>query len=160
MANDYNGYIATYREYQRGDHYRKALTGWGPHSSDYLATRLVQMAGHLKQATGTVLPTESDRELADAVGAAKIEADQANNDARAAALGDVGAQSVAAYEASLPDDGGAASVVDQPRTSSASARRSSPGSAARTSRTTRRCAWSGRWGPTGSRTRTCRASCR
>jgi hypothetical protein len=26
MANDYNGYIATYREYQRGDHYRKALT--------------------------------------------------------------------------------------------------------------------------------------
>ena len=41
MANDYNGYIATYREYQRGDHYRKALTAWGPHSSDYLATRLV-----------------------------------------------------------------------------------------------------------------------
>ena len=30
MANDYNGYIATYREYQRGDHYRKALTGVGP----------------------------------------------------------------------------------------------------------------------------------
>ncbi|MEA2403765.1 MAG: hypothetical protein QOE08_412, partial [Thermoleophilaceae bacterium] len=25
MANDYNGYIASYREYQRGDHYRKAL---------------------------------------------------------------------------------------------------------------------------------------
>ena len=42
MANDYNGYIATYREYQRGDHYRKALTGWGPHSSDYIATRLVE----------------------------------------------------------------------------------------------------------------------
>ena len=41
MANDYNGYIATYREYQRGDHYRKALTAWGPHSSDYMATRLV-----------------------------------------------------------------------------------------------------------------------
>ena len=29
MGNDYNGYIATYREFQRGDHYRKALTGWG-----------------------------------------------------------------------------------------------------------------------------------
>ena len=36
MANDYNGYIASYREYQSGDHYRKALTAWGPHSSDYL----------------------------------------------------------------------------------------------------------------------------
>ena len=43
MANDYNGYIATYREFQRGDHYRKALTGWGPHSSDYMASRLVNM---------------------------------------------------------------------------------------------------------------------
>ena len=49
MANDYNGYIATYREYQRGDHYRKALTGWGPHSSDYFATRLVQMGGHAER---------------------------------------------------------------------------------------------------------------
>ena len=43
MANDYNGYIATYREFQRGDHYRKALTAWGPHSSDYMATRLVNL---------------------------------------------------------------------------------------------------------------------
>ena len=47
MANDYNGYIATYREYQRGDHYRKALTGWGPHSSDYMATRLVGLGREL-----------------------------------------------------------------------------------------------------------------
>ena len=48
QANDYNGYIATYREYQRGDHYRKALTGWGPHSSDYMATRLVEMGGQMR----------------------------------------------------------------------------------------------------------------
>ena len=48
MANDYNGYIATYREYQRGDHYRKALTGWGPHSSDYMATRLVHIGRQLR----------------------------------------------------------------------------------------------------------------
>ena len=52
MANDYNGYIATYREYQRGDHYRKALTAWGPHSSDYLASRLVAMGGHLNGGPG------------------------------------------------------------------------------------------------------------
>jgi hypothetical protein len=51
MANDYNGYIATYREFRRGDHYRKALTAWGPHSSDYLghaagrAQRAPQAAG-------------------------------------------------------------------------------------------------------------------
>ncbi|HEY0631232.1 MAG TPA: hypothetical protein VGC98_04195, partial [Thermoleophilaceae bacterium] len=114
MANDYNGYIATYREYQRGDHYRKALTGWGPHSSDYLATRLVQLAGHLKQPDGPVLPTENQRELADTLGRAKIEADLANNDARAKALGEVGSQSVAAYEQSLPDDGGSAAVLTQP----------------------------------------------
>ena len=53
MANDYNGYIATYREYQRGDHYRKALTGWGPHSSDYMATRLVTMGRQLQATRGS-----------------------------------------------------------------------------------------------------------
>ena len=61
-----------------------------------------------------MLPTENQRELADSLGRAKIEADLANNDARAKSLGEVGAQSVAAYEASLPDDGGDAAVVDQP----------------------------------------------
>ncbi|MEA2422884.1 MAG: hypothetical protein QOF55_1983, partial [Thermoleophilaceae bacterium] len=113
-ANDYNGYIATYREYQRVDHYRKALTGWGPHSSDYLATRLVQLAGHLKQPDGPVLPTEPQRELADSLGRPKIEADLANNDARAQMLGQIGSQTVAAYEATLPDDGGSAAAVTQP----------------------------------------------
>ncbi len=49
MANDYNGYIATYREYQRGDHYRKALTAWGPHSSDYMASRLVTIGRQLRK---------------------------------------------------------------------------------------------------------------
>src|SRR4051812_43800319 len=48
MANDYNGYIASYREFMDHDHYRKALTGWGPHSSDYYATRLSQLGRELK----------------------------------------------------------------------------------------------------------------
>ncbi|MGH2729186.1 MAG: neutral/alkaline non-lysosomal ceramidase N-terminal domain-containing protein, partial [Actinomycetota bacterium] len=48
QANDYVGYIVTYREYQRGDHYRKALTAFGPHTSDYINTRLVQMGAELK----------------------------------------------------------------------------------------------------------------
>ena len=96
MANDYNGYIASYREYQRGDHYRKALTAWGPHSSDYLASRLVAMGGHLNG--GPDLPAETGQE--------KVAADVALNDQRADKLGQIGDTSVKAYEASLPDDGG------------------------------------------------------
>ena len=101
MANDYNGYIASYREYQRGDHYRKALTAWGPHSSDYMATRLVGMGGELNG--GPTLPDE--------VGQEKVVADLALNDQRADKLGEIGETSVTAYEAALPDDGGSASVA-------------------------------------------------
>src|SRR4051812_40761361 len=113
MANDYNGYIATYREYQRGDHYRKALTGWGPHSSDYMATHLVQMgralAGH--DASQGEVDRQSDPAKADPVYAplaAKELADRAHNDARAQALGAAGEQGAKAYQASLPDNAGAA----------------------------------------------------
>jgi len=105
MANDYNGYIASYREYQRGDHYRKALTAWGPHSSDYLSSRLVAMGGRLNG--GPELPTEA--------GQAKVTADVALNDQRADKLGQIGDTSVKAYEASLPDDGGTARTLEQPR---------------------------------------------
>jgi hypothetical protein len=104
MANDYNGYIASYREYQRGDHYRKALTGWGPHSSDYMATRLVDMGGHLN----------GGPDLADEPGQEKVVPDVALNDQRASNLGEVGETIVAAYEASLPDDGGQAETIQQP----------------------------------------------
>ncbi len=104
MANDYNGYIASYREYQRGDHYRKALTGWGPHSSDYMATRLVGMGGRMNG--GPDLPSE--------IGQEKVAPDTALNDQRADKLGEIGEISVPAYEASLPDDGGIAQAISQP----------------------------------------------
>jgi hypothetical protein len=110
MANDYNGYIATYREYQRGDHYRKALTGWGPHSSDYMASRLVAIGRRLRD-PATPLPTDQVEER---ILEPKVAADQAVNDARAAALGTVGEAAIAAFEAALPDDGGAAGGVAQP----------------------------------------------
>jgi len=110
MANDYNGYIATYREYQRGDHYRKALTGWGPHSSDYMATRLVYMGRQLKD-PGVVLPLDQVEEQPLV---AKATADTQFNDARAAALGTVGGGAIAAYEAGLPDDGGQPAAISQP----------------------------------------------
>ena len=115
MANDYNGYIASYREYQRGDHYRKALTAWGPHSADYMATRLVELAGHLKQRDGQVLPTEPQRALADQIGSPRIPADLANNDARAQALGAAGQAAIAATEAKAVEDPGAGEVVSEPK---------------------------------------------
>jgi len=101
MANDYNGYIATYREYQRGDHYRKALTGWGPHSSDYLATRLVGLGRELKG--GPPVPAEPLEE--------KAIADQAVNDGKATAFGETGGNASRAYEDLLGDDAG----KDEPR---------------------------------------------
>ena len=109
MANDYNGYIATYREYQRGDHYRKALTGYGPHSSDYLATRLVRMGQELKgdEAARSELDSEplNQKEIAN----------QAHADAKARAVGEAATAAVAAYDRALPDDAGGAEVVDQPK---------------------------------------------
>ena len=104
MANDYNGYISTYREYQRGDHYRKSLTGWGPHSSDYMATRLVGMGGQLNG--GEAPPAETLD--------GKTDFDMAQNDAKAEALGQAAGAYTQAYEATLPDDAGAGEVVEQP----------------------------------------------
>src|SRR4051812_5038174 len=109
MANDYNGYIATYREYQRGDHYRKALTGWGPHSSDYLATRLAQMGRRLNGAP--VNPWDASDDML----AGKPVVDNAVNDARVSALGQFGIADTQTWDAMLPDDGGKPQAVDQPR---------------------------------------------
>ncbi|MGI8461364.1 MAG: hypothetical protein ACR2OC_06965 [Solirubrobacterales bacterium] len=115
MANDYNGYIATYREYQRGDHYRKSLTAWGPHSSDYMASRLVRIGREMRSEDpgkpAAPVPTDQQQE---AVIAAKVTADLAINEARATALGEVGGDATALYVAGLPDDGGEAEAVTQP----------------------------------------------
>ena len=110
MANDYNGYIATYREYQRGDHYRKALTAWGPHSSDYMATRLVKMGRALKPGQPDPFPTLPGNlnVVSDTVewpgGGAKVTADLTHNEGRAQTIGNFAANGMAAYEASLPND--------------------------------------------------------
>src|SRR4051812_20246740 len=109
MANDYNGYIATYREYQRGDHYRKALTGWGPHSSDYLATRLVGMGRGLNGDDGA--KAELDGEPLNA----KEVADQAHADAKATAIGQIASAAATAYAATIADDAGAPGVTAQPQ---------------------------------------------
>jgi hypothetical protein len=114
MANDYNGYIATYREYQRGDHYRKALTAWGPHSSDYMATRLVKLGRSLKDGSDPFPFVPGNPGGLDVVsgltpgewpgGDAKVTADLQNNENRATTIGNFATGGMAAYERSLPDD--------------------------------------------------------
>lgn len=123
MANDYNGYIATYRDYQTRDHYRKALTGWGPHSSDFYATRLVRMGHTLKgdadaqrlidRETDPVVALQEGPEYA--AGATLQLALQRVEDLKIAAVGEVAELGVAAYELTIPDDGGEPAAVIQPK---------------------------------------------
>ena len=110
MANDYNGYIATYREFQRGDHYRKALTGWGPHSADYLATRLVTLGRQLRDPGGASRATSSRSGSS----TGSCASTSSSRTSKAAALGTVGSAAIAAFETLLPDDGGPAGPVNQP----------------------------------------------
>ena len=85
-TGDYNGYTVSYREYMSRDHYRKALTSYGPHTADYMVTRLVRMAGLLNG--GPPLPVDP------MVPAAL--ADEARQEAMSQALGRAAG---AAYEA-------------------------------------------------------------
>ena len=103
-AGDYNGYTVSYREYQSRDSYRKALTSYGPHTADYMNTRLVRMAGALKG--GPRLTDELTSPIA--------LADEARQEALARAVGVAAAAALDGYEAGLPDDPGAAEVLRQP----------------------------------------------
>ncbi len=105
MANDYWGYTPSYREYRQGDHYRKALEAAGPHASDFFATRLARMAASLNGGTPVPLMPQD-------IAYANSEANRA--EAFAAALGSTARAYVAAYQASLPVDGGAPEIVAQP----------------------------------------------
>lgn len=104
MANDYWGYIATYREYQQGDHYRKALTGLGAHSSDFLATRLITMGGHLNG--GPDYPLNALDQA--------YSVDGEHQKARANVIGTDADVYVAAYDAQVPTDGGTVREVVKP----------------------------------------------
>lgn len=120
MANDYNGYIASYRDYMSHDHYRKALTGWGSHSSDYYATRLSQMGRALNGdgASRTTIEGQTEPAKADpawAVLVGKEVADQAAEEARVRAVGEAASAAAAAYPATLPDDGGDGAELTQPK---------------------------------------------
>jgi len=117
MANDYNGYIATYREYQRGDHYRKALTGWGPHSSDYMATRMVKLGRLLNggPALDRTLDGAPDPDADLPVLEAKTAVDQLVAETKTQLIGATGRQVVNAYTARVPDEAGPPAALVQPR---------------------------------------------
>ncbi|HVF03835.1 MAG TPA: hypothetical protein VNA20_03260 [Frankiaceae bacterium] len=100
-AGDYTGYTVSYREYQARDSYRKALTSYGPHTADYMVTRLVRMAGALK---GGAAPAD---EPTHAIGLA----DEQRQAALAVALGQASKAAYDTYEAALSDDVGPAAVV-------------------------------------------------
>jgi RTX calcium-binding nonapeptide repeat (4 copies) len=104
MTNDYWGYLASYREFQRGDHYRKALTGLGPHSEDFMATRLSLMAASLNGGRDI---SQGPKDLA-------YNWDYQHQGLRQAALGNSARAYLGPYEAQQPSDGGTPGIAEQP----------------------------------------------
>jgi hypothetical protein len=104
-AGDYNGYTVSYREYQSRESYRKALTSYGPHTADYMVTRLVRMAGALKGAP----------RLADEPTNAIAVADEQRQNALALALGQAAKAAFDDYDATLASDVGPAAVLTPAR---------------------------------------------
>ncbi len=104
-TGDYNGYTVSYREYMARDSYRKALTSYGPHTADYMVTRLMAMAASLR--CGTPLPTEPTDALA--------MADEQRQAAEAVALGQLSATALDGWSAQIPDSAGPAAPLAQPK---------------------------------------------
>jgi hypothetical protein len=91
-AGDYNGYTVSYREYMSRDSYRKALTSYGPHTADYMVTRLVRVAGALK----------GGADLAKEINDPQAQADEARQEANARIIGGISGPAYDAWRASLP----------------------------------------------------------
>lgn len=103
-TSDYNGYTVSYREYMARDHYRKALTSYGPHTADYINTKLVALAGALKGGPG-LLPSVLDP---------LAPVDEARQAALAEAIGRASSAALDAWTAALPADVGPAAVLTEP----------------------------------------------
>jgi Neutral/alkaline non-lysosomal ceramidase, N-terminal len=103
-ASDYNGYTVSYREYMSWDDYRKALTPYGPHTADYMNTRLTRLAGELNG--GPELPPEPHDVLA--------QADEARQVVFTTLLGALSSRVYDAWNAALPADVGPAVVTVEP----------------------------------------------
>ena len=103
-AGDYNGYVVSYREYMIRDHYRKALTAYGPHTADLMSTAMEQLAGSLKGGP----PVSAS--LLDPLATV----DEARENAQMIALGKLSSAVYDAWVKSLPNDVGPAAAVTQP----------------------------------------------
>ncbi|MDX1497571.1 MAG: hypothetical protein R3352_08460, partial [Salinisphaeraceae bacterium] len=103
-AGDYNGYTVSYREYMNRDHYRKALTAYGPHTADYMVTRLVRMAAELQG--GPALAPEPHDPLA--------QIDEVRQEVTAQSLGQVSSRLYDIWQAVVPLDVGPANALEQP----------------------------------------------
>jgi hypothetical protein len=119
MANDYNGYIPTYRDYMSHDHYRKSLAAFGSHSMDYLATRLVRMGRALKGDGAALKAIELESDVnrttpEHAALAAKVAVDQAHEETKVRAVGEAASAAARAYGRTIPDDGGSEQALTQP----------------------------------------------
>lgn len=104
-AGDYNGYTVSYREFVTRDHYRKALTCCGPHTADYMVTRLLAMTRELRggEAYGGELHDPA------------LQADEARAVALSTTLGAASSHAFDTWQSALPDDAGAAEVLEQPQ---------------------------------------------
>lgn len=103
-TSDYNGYTVSYREYMARDHYRKALTSYGPHTADFMNTKLVALAGSLKGSPA--LPSS----VLDPVASV----DELRQASVAAAIGRASSAALDAWVAVLPDDVGPVAALTQP----------------------------------------------
>jgi hypothetical protein len=104
-TGDYNGYTVSYREYMARDSYRKALTSYGPHTADYMVTRLMAMAANLR--CGTPVPAEPGEALA--------AADEQRQADEAVALGQLSAAALDGWAAQVPDSAGPPAALLQPK---------------------------------------------
>lgn len=103
-TGDYNGYTVSYREYMSRDHYRKALTSYGPHTADYMVSRLVRLAREIQG--GAEMQAEPLDPLAIA--------DEVRQVAASRALGVASGAAYDAWLAAIPNDIGPAAALTQP----------------------------------------------
>jgi len=107
-AGDYNGYTVSYREYMAYDHYRKALTAYGPHTADYMNTTLVELARELNDGddidTYQYRPQDEPRAVAD----------ELRMQIWSSALGATSEALYDQWRAALPDDLGPAAATAEP----------------------------------------------
>src|SRR3546814_1328818 len=103
-AGDYNGYTVSYREYMSRDSYRKALTSYGPHTADYMVTRLVRMAAAMKG--GDELAPEPLEVIADV--------DELRQQTESMVVGAASGSAFDPWKAGMPNDACTQGSVAQP----------------------------------------------